>query len=164
MWLVYRDDDINAKYDQPWQRVEAFRKLLKATHQDVAGKFQPVEGTGILDIKAVLEADLPDLYRASDLFVLCTREDMTDRAVEGFGLVLLEAQSCAVPVLSTRTGGIPDAVDEANGGWLIDDGDVSATTQVLRDLLGRPEAYRRAGQRARVRVERAFTWDHTWGA
>lgn len=61
MWLVYRDDDINAKYDQPWQRVEAFRKLLKATHQAVEGGFQPAEGTGILDIKAVLEADLPDL-------------------------------------------------------------------------------------------------------
>ena len=59
MWLVYRDADIDAAYLKPWQRVEAFRSLIKQTHQAVAGDYQPADGTGILDIHALLKAELP---------------------------------------------------------------------------------------------------------
>lgn len=61
MWLVHREQEIDTKYTVPWKRVEAFRKLVKDTHQPVAGDYQPVDGTGILDIKAVLDANLPDI-------------------------------------------------------------------------------------------------------
>ena len=64
----------------------------------------------------VPEADLPELYRSADLFVLCTREDADQPEVEGFGLAFLEAQACGIPVVGTRTGGIPDAVQEGRGG------------------------------------------------
>lgn len=59
MWLVYRDADIDAAYSKPWQRVEAFRKLIKQTHQAVEGDYQPADGTGILDIHALLQAEVP---------------------------------------------------------------------------------------------------------
>ena len=59
MWLTYRSDDIVKQYDQPWHRVEAFRRLLMNTHQTVKGDYQPAEGTGILDIEALLSAELP---------------------------------------------------------------------------------------------------------
>lgn len=46
-------------------------------------------------------AALPMLYSAADLFVLPTE------ALEGFGLVILEALACDTPVLATPVGGIP---------------------------------------------------------
>lgn len=59
MWLAHRDDDIDAAYGEPWQRVEAFRKLLADTKQPVTGNYWPDKKKGILDMAALLSADLP---------------------------------------------------------------------------------------------------------
>ena len=107
----------------------------------------------------VAEADLPDLYRASDLFVLCTREDKKRQEVDGFGLAFLEAQACGIPVVGTRTGGIPEAIRDGEGGWLIEQDDASALSQVLLRLAENPVSFRQAGEVARARVERGCTWD-----
>ena len=108
----------------------------------------------------VPEEALPDLYRASDLFVLCTREAPERREVEGFGLVFVEAQACGTPVVGTRTGGIPDAVREGEGGWLIAQDDAQALASLFRELARNPMALEAAGAAARRRVERECTWDH----
>jgi len=104
----------------------------------------------------VPEEDLPDLYRASDLFVLCTR--VTAQEVEGFGLVFLEAQACGTPVVGTRTGGILDAIQEGAGGWLIDQDNAAALAGIFSQLADDPAPFRAAGIAARARVERECTW------
>jgi phosphatidylinositol alpha-1,6-mannosyltransferase len=106
------------------------------------------------------EEELPDLYRASSLFVLCTRETAEQQAVEGFGLVFLEAQACGTPVVGTRTGGIPDAVREGAGGWLIEQDDSAALARILSELANDPAPFREAGNSARKRIELECTWDH----
>jgi phosphatidylinositol alpha-1,6-mannosyltransferase len=108
----------------------------------------------------VPEEELPDLYRSSDLFVLCTRESPKQQEVEGFGLVFLESQACGTPVLGTRTGGIPDAIREGEGGWLIDQDDATALAGILTQLADAPAAFRAAGLAARRRIERECTWEH----
>jgi glycosyltransferase involved in cell wall biosynthesis len=52
----------------------------------------------------VPDEDLPPLYRAADLFVLPTR------ALEGFGLVAIEAMACGTPALGTPVGAIPEVL------------------------------------------------------
>lgn len=108
----------------------------------------------------VPEDDLPDLYRASDLFLLCSRAVPKRQQVEGFGLVFLEAQSCGTPVIGTRTGGIPDAVKEGEGGWLIGQDDAKALSTFISRLVEDPSTFVAAGKRARNRVERQCTWEH----
>lgn len=108
----------------------------------------------------VPEDKLPDLYRASDLFVLCTRENESTQEVEGFGLVFLEAQACGTPVVGTRTGGIPDAIHEGEGGWLIPADDAPALAGIFESLVTAPDIFRAAGAAGRARVERSCTWDH----
>jgi phosphatidyl-myo-inositol dimannoside synthase len=105
------------------------------------------------------EEELPDLYRASDLFALCTRDSSEERSVEGFGLVLLEAQSCGTPVVGARSGGIPDAVRERDGGWLIEPDDVLMLKDLIREMVRSPGAFRAEGVKARQRVLRECTWD-----
>jgi len=106
----------------------------------------------------VAEDDLPEVYSASDLFVLCTRDAPEERSVEGFGLVFLEAQSCGTPVVGTRTGGIPAAIQDGIGGWLIEQDDQNALADIIRTLVHSPELFRAAGIQARQRVLR----DHSW--
>jgi phosphatidylinositol alpha-1,6-mannosyltransferase len=92
--------------------------------------------------------------------VLCSREVIERQEVEGFGLVFLEAQACGTPVIGTRSGGIPDAVKEGEGGWLIAPDDSATLTSILSSLSTDPESFRKMGEEARLRVERECTWEH----
>ncbi len=108
----------------------------------------------------VPDEELPSVYQAADLFVLMTREQEEEQAVEGFGLVFLESQACGIPVVGTRTGGIPDAVLSGESGFLIEEDDVHALEGIFLDLYRDPQHFVLMGQKARERVEREFTWAH----
>jgi endonuclease G len=58
MWLLLRADDIERTYGEAWQRVEAFRRLLRTTAGSINSK-QPANRTGVLDIEQLLLAALP---------------------------------------------------------------------------------------------------------
>ena len=105
----------------------------------------------------VSETDLPLFYNALDLFVLCTEEQLEERRVEGFGLVFLEAQSCGVPVIGTRTGGIPDAVKENNGGFLINSNQYHELKNHIIKLATTPIFLKEIGKKARRRVLKEAT-------
>lgn len=104
----------------------------------------------------VPEASLPQVYRASSLFCLMTRSEA--RAVEGFGLALLEAQSCGVPVLGTNLGGIPDALADGETGFLLAPHDVEGVEHHLLRLARDPDYYRMIGQAGRERAVRECSW------
>ena len=54
------------------------------------------------------QAELVELYSASEVFVNPTREEV-------FGLVNVEAQACGVPVITFNTGGSPETISEKTG-------------------------------------------------
>lgn len=58
MWLRHREGEIAAEYPKPWQRVEAFRTLLKTSKGALSG-LRPPNGTGLLDIEKLLRTPLP---------------------------------------------------------------------------------------------------------
>jgi glycosyltransferase involved in cell wall biosynthesis len=69
---------------------------------------------------------------------------------EGFGLAFLEAQACGVPVVSYRTGGIPEAVADGETGLLATERDVDGLADRLQTLLTDDELWLRmstCGQR-----------------
>jgi phosphatidylinositol alpha-1,6-mannosyltransferase len=105
-----------------------------------------------------LPADgLRRVLRAADLFVLASREDTQARDVEGFGLVLLEAQASGVPVIAARSGGMPDALREGESGLLVPQDDPSSLARAMRQLLGDPQRLERMGRSAH-----AFALAHPW--
>ena len=70
---------------------------------------------------------------AADLFCL---PGYNDRGiVEGFGLVFLEAAAYGVPSVATRSGGIPDAIDDGITGLLVPEKDPVALAEALTKLL-----------------------------
>lgn len=58
--------------------------------------------------------EIPRYMNAMDVMILPSRN-------EGFGAVVIEAQSCGVPVVGSDNGGIPEAV--GNGGIIVKEGD-----------------------------------------
>jgi len=101
-------------------------------------------------------AEIVSLYNVADLFVLLTREEPPD--VEGFGLVFLEAAACGLPSLGGRSGGIPEAIEEGETGWLVDPSDPRAIAANVIDLLNSPERLRRASERC-LRTAPERTWE-----
>ena len=62
---------------------------------------------------------------------------------EGFGLVFLEAQACGVPVVSYRTGGVPEAVADGETGLLATERDIEGLAARLHALLTNDEQWLR---------------------
>ena len=62
---------------------------------------------------------------------------------ESLGMVYLEAQSCGLPVVACRNGGIPEVVDEGETGYLIPAGDAVALAERIILHFARPAVVRR---------------------
>ena len=101
--------------------------------------------------------DVVKLYQTCDLVVLPAMATPDD--VEGFGIVLLEAAAAGKPVIATRAGGIPDAVEQAKSGLLVEAGDYNALRQATVDLLSDEQKRLTMGAHARQRLSEHFTWD-----
>jgi glycosyltransferase involved in cell wall biosynthesis len=99
-------------------------------------------------------ADLPNVrfaHRVSDMrSVYCQTRLLVapSRWEEGFGMVALEAQSCGIPVISSRRGGLPEAVGD--GGLLVDDYlNVDAWGEAIDSMLSSAGRYSALAERAR---------------
>ncbi|MAQ44255.1 MAG: hypothetical protein CL812_00085 [Confluentimicrobium sp.] len=106
----------------------------------------------------VADSELPEWYAAADAFVLTSVVDPQRRGMEGFGMAFTEAQAAGLAVIGTRSGGIPDAVSEGEGGWLIDERDAEALAGHLRRLNDDPASFRMQGAKGAARVRREMNW------
>jgi glycosyltransferase involved in cell wall biosynthesis len=103
---------------------------------------------------------LPDCYAAADLLVW-------PAVNEAFGMALLEAQACGLPVLAGAVGGVPAILRDGETGWLAPADDPAAFGMLLNQLLDADLAA--AGRRARQHIEAghdiagaARILDRTW--
>jgi phosphatidylinositol alpha-1,6-mannosyltransferase len=107
----------------------------------------------------VEENELNALYSATDLFALCSKTLILERKIEGFGLVLLEAQACETAIVGTNSGGIPSAVNTERGGFLIEEDNVQQMAELIRELFDSPELIKSKGKEGRERVIENCTWE-----
>jgi glycosyltransferase involved in cell wall biosynthesis len=91
----------------------------------------------------------PCYYNAADIFVLPSRE-------ETFGIVLLEAMACSLPVVGSKVGGIKDIIRHAVNGFLFNVEDYEALAFTLFKLLNDEELRRNLGVRARRMAEEEY--------
>ena len=94
----------------------------------------------------------------TDVFALTpTVTDDGDR--DGIPNVLVEAMACALPVVTTAVGGIPELVENGVNGALVAPDDPAGVADALQQLLDDPSLRSRLGAAARVGVEDAYDVD-----
>jgi D-inositol-3-phosphate glycosyltransferase len=113
------------------------------------------EGLGNVHLTGFIpDEDLPDYYRASDVFVLPTR------TAEGFGLVLMEAAASGVPSIATDSGAPREIVDDEVTGLLVPPGAAGDLAAAIVRLHDSPELLG-AMSRAALAKSAEFTWDRS---
>jgi len=106
----------------------------------------------------VSETDLPALYNLASVYVGASRR--AERlGVEGFGISLVEASACGLPVVAGKSGGIPDAVRDGETGFLIPPEDPAAVADAVGRLLADAGLAGRVGAAGRRAVESYYNWD-----
>lgn len=100
--------------------------LIAGVGDDLERLTARAEELGIQDrvrfLGKVAHEDLPDLYRASDLFALPSEG-------EGFGIVFLEAMACGTPAIGLNVGGSPDALCDGELGICVSPEDFDSALQ-----------------------------------
>ena len=92
-------------------------------------------------------ASVFDHYRDADLVVNLSHPEA---CVESFGLTLLEAMACGIPVVAPPVGGCTELFVDGQGGWLIGSRDIDALCDRILSLRSDREALARASIAART--------------
>jgi len=99
--------------------------------------------------------ELARLYASSEIAVVPS-------LYEGFGLPAAEAMSCALPIISTRAGALPEVVGEdGKAGFLVPPADPDNLAVALKRLLSDKQLGKRMGDTGRKRVLEHFSWQQT---
>jgi glycosyltransferase involved in cell wall biosynthesis len=94
---------------------------------------------------------LPEFFGAADAIVTTSQR-------EQFGLVLVEAMACGLPVVATRSPGPELIVEDGETGWLLGRDDREGLASVLRTVIDDAAERTRRGERARSVARERFSW------
>lgn len=96
--------------------------------------------------------DIPQILKAIDLFVLSSY-------LEGLCTSLLDAMASKLPIVATRTGGIPEAVEDGVNGILVPPRNPSALADAIYHFYTNRNLLREMGERGYERAKRLFSVD-----
>jgi len=99
-------------------------------------------------------SDVPDILAATDIFALPSID-------EPFGRAVVEAMAVQLPVIGTRSGGVPEIVVEGKTGLLVPPGDQRELAAALVRLARDAELRRSMGQAGRARATDLFDVNRT---
>jgi glycosyltransferase involved in cell wall biosynthesis len=108
-------------------------------------------GRNFIFLGDVSEEELPRLYSCADLFALPSIQ-------EGQGIVLLEAQAAALPVIAFNVSGVSETVLDKKTGLLVDPQNDEFAQAILK-VLSDDSLRRKLGESGRARILRELTWD-----
>jgi glycosyltransferase involved in cell wall biosynthesis len=101
---------------------------------------------------AVAHAEVPAHLRLGEAFA---RPSLS----EGLGTAFLEAMACGLPVVGTRTGGIPDFLVEGRTGLFCDPARPETIAAAILRLLRDPALARTLGSAGRALVAERYRWE-----
>jgi phosphatidyl-myo-inositol dimannoside synthase len=104
-------------------------------------------------------SQVADYYYSANVFSMPSKHLEGDGDVEGLGLVYLEAQYFGLPVVGTRSGGIPEALIEGETGLLANESDPQDLAEKIMQLKNNQELYSLFKTKAVEFIKNNFLWD-----
>jgi len=105
-------------------------------------------------VGSVPQERLTEYYNGCDLFVLPS----TDPGRETFGIVLLEAMACGIPVIATGIAGPAEAIRESGAGLVVPPGNKSMLAEAMIRILGNRDLAASMGIEGRRLAEKKYNW------
>lgn len=131
------------------QEMNSFEQGLLAELRALAA------GTGYADRirfgSFIADADLPDTYRAADMFVLCSR-------YEPFGMTAIEAMACGTPTVVTVHGGLYRALSFGRHALFADPFDKEDLGITMAKIFRHPRLRARLARMGAHKARSLFTW------
>jgi glycosyltransferase involved in cell wall biosynthesis len=103
---------------------------------------------------SVAHADVPASLKRFDIYAAPSRLDS-----ESFGVAVIEASACAVPVVVTDVGGLPEVVIADRTGLVVPREDVPALQAALKRLVLDADLRGRLGSEGRRHVAETYDWE-----
>jgi phosphatidylinositol alpha-1,6-mannosyltransferase len=128
---------------------EQHQSLTELVEQEGLGNY--VNFMGEQDDESLVKC-----YQECDLFVLPNREISKD--IEGFGMVLLEAQACGKPVVAGNSGGTAETMQIPETGRIVSCDGPNELASVVIELLNDTDLRAQMGTKAREWVVEYFDW------
>lgn len=123
---------------------------LEMKLKELCKKFQIeqyVEFTGRISFEK-----LADYYNQMDVAVFLSQS-------ESFGVAVLEASACEIPVVVSNVGGLPEVVENNITGFVVEKENPAAAASAIEKLLLEPNLRKQMGENGRKRVEKFYDWD-----
>lgn len=95
-------------------------------------------------------SQMPQLYGSADIYAFPSVWE------EPFGLGVVEAMSCGLPVVASRVGGIPEIVEDGKTGILVEPGSPKALADTIAELIEDERKRRRLAAEGRKRAQERF--------
>jgi phosphatidylinositol alpha-1,6-mannosyltransferase len=150
--------------------IKAIPEILKATPNflyAIVGEGEELDS--LVKLSAELKVDqhvqflrgIPDeqmieCYQQCDLFILPNRTINND--IEGFGMVLVEAQSCGKPVIAGDSGGTKETMLLGESGFIIDATQPSNIASTVVGMLADEKKLKDMGSKGREHVLQSLDW------
>lgn len=110
----------------------------------------------VIFLDEISDQQMIQCYQQCDLFILPNRT--IDNDIEGFGMVLVEAQSCGKPVIAGDSGGTRETMIIDKTGWIIDCTEASLIAQKVSEICSNREYLLEVGKAGRQHVESELDW------
>jgi glycosyltransferase involved in cell wall biosynthesis len=132
------------------QRIADWNTELDAYRERITHLVDDLQLASNVRFQRAAYVDMPSLYERADIVIYPTIGE------EPYGLVPIEAMSCARPIVASNSGGIPETVLDGVTGHLVPKGDIEALASRLAGLLSNPRQARRFGAAGRRHVSNNF--------
>jgi len=138
--------------------VSRLRLLIVGGGPDRASMEQLAKSLNISDVTeftgAVPYGKVPEYLNRLDIYVAASRR-------ESFGVAILEASACALPVIVTNVGGLPEVVEDGVTGMIIPKDDHHALAKAIERLIMDESLRRTMGHAGLKRVVDNYTWENS---
>jgi glycosyltransferase involved in cell wall biosynthesis len=100
----------------------------------------------------VRHAEVPGYLRQLNIYIAASRD-------ESFGVAVVEASACGLPVIVSNVGGLPEVVEDGVTGLVVENENSSALAEAMICLVKSPALRRQMGAAGRRRVLEHYRWE-----